>query len=94
MRIKIGVYGVDSVELMSNHSMSEQEARRILNLAGKDIWINDFPCRLNEGDRISFDLLGKEWEQYIEYFGDPVVNSCYFEQDERGLFQFVEAEFE
>ncbi len=58
--------------------------------------INDFPCRLNDGDVITADILGVDVlkAQKEDFFGNFTIESVLFDIDEKGLYQRAWLEFD
>ena len=56
-----------------------------------ETWVDDFPCRLYNGDMIEDAILGEGYTKIVPkhtlYL--PIVDSNQFDIDEKGIYQYV-----
>lgn len=69
----------------------EEYPDELKELAHKVIWVDNFPCRLQDGDIVMPKILGGEYEHIAEshYLDNPEVSCTRFDVDTNGYFQNV-----
>lgn len=89
LRIIFDSINVSREDIETDDLLTEQERHQLLDLIGKDVWIDNFPCRINDGDMIMFGVFGKEWGHFTGIFDNPTVTCHSFDTDEHGIYQNV-----